>query len=86
MKTYHPKRLIPGWKVNKNFKDKLLVAVPGQTLKQGVKVIYKGAEMILTKDRIYLAKLDFIDHYGRGRYWLYYFEWQPHIDQLVIEV
>jgi len=85
MRIYRPKKLIPGYKVDPNFKGKELIAVPEERIKEGVIVIYEGGKMFLNINSIPLKRLEFEDKFGRNKkYRLWYFEWKPVIEQVSI--
>uniref|UniRef100_A0A6M3JIG0 Uncharacterized protein n=1 Tax=viral metagenome TaxID=1070528 RepID=A0A6M3JIG0_9ZZZZ len=76
MKIYKPKALIDGYKLGTEYKGKLYVAVPQRKVNEGYYVAF-GNEIIATKGKEPDVRLRFTDKYGRGAYWLYYYEWLP---------
>ena len=72
MKVYTIKNLIQGFKVNDKFKGKTLVCCRsdrGYTHIQYSNNIMKLGEPLTT--------IPFPDKYGRGNYYLDYYEWKP---------
>lgn len=76
MKLYKPKTLIDGYKLGDKYKGKTLVAVPQRKVNDGCHVAV-GNEVMSLKGKEPIERLKFNDHYGRGNYWLYYYEWLP---------
>jgi len=76
MKTYQAKTLIPGFKLGEKFAGKSYVAVPQNKAESGFAVAYDN-KIMGTVGKTPSARLKFPDHYGRGFYYLYYYEWLP---------
>jgi len=75
-KVYKPKGLIAGYKIGTQFTGMILVAVPQKSAEKNCIVAYENKIMrLLGKDPV--ERLQFSDKYGRGSYWLYYYEWIP---------
>lgn len=74
--TYSPKSLVDGFKINKQFYGKTFVAVPQKKAESGCIVAYDNKIMRL-QGKSPAERLQFTDKYGRGNYWLYYYEWIP---------
>jgi len=81
MKIYRPKALIPGYKIGPEFKGKTYVAVPQKKVERKYYVAF-GNKLMATFGKEPATRLKFQDHYGRGAYWLYYYEWK--VGKLVI--
>ncbi len=81
-KVYKIKKLIPGYKIDKKFAGKTLIAVPLQQLKSNSNLIvkYNNETMFIEGEPIH--ELAFKDRFGRGVYILCYFEWKPKSLQL----
>lgn len=80
MKTYKIRKLISGFKVAPEFKDKILIAFPEKLLRENrqVRIEYDSEFMIISKDEKPLHRLKFHDKFGRNQeYTLIYFEWKP---------
>lgn len=74
MKVYRAKTLIDGYKLGDEFKGKLYVGVPQKKAESGYYVTHHNSIMAIQgKDPD--ARLKFSDKYGRGDYWLFYYEW-----------
>jgi hypothetical protein len=76
MKLYKPKALIEGYKLGDKFAGKMYVAVPSKKVNEGYAVAF-GNEVMVIQGMEPATRLKFQDNYGRGAYWLYYFEWLP---------
>ncbi len=74
---YKPRQLIEGYRVDKEFTGKTIVAVPEQKVASGVDVIYHDETMHITPSLPRLKEIEFTDRYGRGKYKLFYYEWKP---------
>ena len=74
MKIYKPKALISGHKLGPEYAGKKYVAVPKQKVERGYYVAY-GNNLMATLGKEPDMRLRFEDRYGRGSYWLYYYEW-----------
>jgi hypothetical protein len=74
--TYAPKNLVEGFKISKQFAGKMLVAVPQKKAEAECIVAY-GNKIMRLKGKSPAERLSFTDKYGRGTYWLYYYEWIP---------
>lgn len=76
MKKYRIRKLIPGYKIDKDFKGKTLVAVPETD--QPIMVIHEQGIMYINdwnKDQLH--RIYFEDRFNRSPYALGYFEWNP---------
>lgn len=74
--SYNPKSLVEGFKIGKQYAGKMFVAVPQRKAEAGCIVGYDNKIMRL-KDKSPAERLQFTDKYGRGNYFLYYYEWIP---------
>ena len=80
---YKIKKLIDGKYVNEKFKDKILVAVPEERLRNGYCIVEYGDEKIYVEKKDKLYELEFDDKFGREKkYKLLYFEWKKKEEQL----
>lgn len=80
MKSYKIKKLIDGWRVDKKFTGKTVVAVPEQKLTSDCKVIFGSEAMVIRRPgQEPLMRIAFKDKYNRGVYTLCYFEWMPEL-------
>ena len=76
MKKYRLRKLIPGYKLGRKFRNKNLIAIPKTT--QSIMVLYDEGAMYIKDWSARLTELNFKDKFGRGReYTLGYFEWKP---------
>jgi hypothetical protein len=83
MKTYHIKKLIPGWKIKSDFKDIEMVAV--REITEPFVVVYKNKQMTIRNWNDNLHILEFPDKFGRHQsYKLGYFNWKPDLNQLTL--
>jgi len=76
MKPYLLKKLIPGYKLGPDHKDKQLVALPYKY--NGTKILVKHSDkkMIIDQNTPLLGEQTFPDKFGRDKtYTLYYYEW-----------
>ena len=76
MNIYRPKALIDGYKLGEEYAGKTYVAVPRQKVLRNYHVAF-GKSIIATENRKPDMRLKFADNWGRGAYWLYYYEWKP---------
>ena len=87
MKSYLLKKLIPGYRLSPNHKDKQLVALPYKYYGFKILVKYSDKKMIIDQDSKLLGKQTFPDKYGRDKtYTLYYYQWQPNKNQIKLEL
>ena len=76
MKTYLLKKLIAGYRLSPNHKDKQLVALPYKYTNEKILVRYSDKKMIIDQDTPLLGEQTFPDKFGRDKtYTLYYYEW-----------
>lgn len=73
---YKPKALVDGYKLGREHSGKRFAAVPQKKAESGCIVVF-GKEFIRTAGKTPASRLSFTDKYGRGKYWLYYYEWIP---------
>jgi len=73
MKIYEAKTLIPGFKINKP--GKTYVAIPQKKSEQGYYISYGNKIIKSNGNPEHIQK--FQDKYGRGFYFLHYYEWKP---------
>jgi hypothetical protein len=73
MKIYQTKSLIPGYKLGKPGKE--YVSIPQNKSEQGYYIAYGNKLMKATGNPEFQNK--FPDKYGRGFYYLHYYEWKP---------
>ena len=76
IKTYKPKSLINGHKIGPQYVGMKMVAVPQKSAESGCMVVFENKFMQLAH-KSPAERLQFADKYGRGSYWLYYYEWIP---------
>jgi len=76
MQTYRAKTLIPGYRLGKKFGDKEYIAVPQKSAESGRPVAH-GNKLMPIAGKEPVARRKFTDKYGRGFYYLYYYEWLP---------
>ena len=74
MKPYKIKYLIAGAKVKPEFKGKFLVCCKSD---KGYTHITHESKAMRIEGVEPLAKIQFPDNYGRGSYFLDYYEWKP---------
>jgi len=72
MKVYEIKNLIEGYKIDPLFKGMTLVCCKSDSLYTHIK--HNNEIMFLTDP---LCGKPFLDKYGRGVYFLNYYEWKP---------
>ena len=76
MKKYRIRKLINGYKLGREFRNKTLVAIPKTN--ESVMVIFDDGVMYITNWNERLAERSFEDKFGRNKkYTLGYFEWKP---------
>ena len=76
MKSYLLKKLIAGYRLSTNHKDKQLVALPYKYTNEKILVRYSDKKMIIDQDTPLLGEQTFPDKFGRDKtYTLYYYEW-----------
>jgi|TARA_R100000479_G_C6216152_1_gene139941 hypothetical protein len=87
MKSYLLKKLIAGYKLSPNHKDKKLVALPYKYNGTKILVEHSDKKMIIDKDTPLLGEQTFADKFGRDKtYTLYYYQWQPSKNQIKLEL
>jgi hypothetical protein len=73
---YAPKSLVEGYKIGVKYSGKTMVAVPQKKAEAGC-IIAFGNKIMRTVGKEPLERISFTDKYGRGSYFLYYYEWIP---------
>ena len=87
MKSYLLKKLIAGYKVNPKYSGIDLVALPYKYTNEKILVKHSDKKMIIDKDTPLLREQTFPDKFGRDKtYTLYYYQWQPNINQIKLEL
>tara|TARA_R100001510_G_scaffold50566_1_gene49678 strand:+ start:231 stop:512 length:282 start_codon:yes stop_codon:yes gene_type:complete len=93
MKSYLLKKLIPGYKLGPEHKDKQLVALPWKYMaiamsgNEKILVRHGDKKMIIDRDNPLLGEQTFPDKFGRDKtYTLYYYQWQPSKNQIKLEL
>ena len=76
MKIYQTKTLIPGFKLGKDLIGKTYVGVPHKYVDRGYNVAFENQMMDLPKEPALISK-PLPDKFGRGMYFLYYYQWKP---------
>ena len=90
MNYYSIKKLIKGYRVNPNLKNKTLIAIPQKKLytQYGfipIQVNYQDQKMSITRNTPLLHREQFRDKFNRGTFYtLLYYEWNPAKVQLEI--
>jgi len=78
---YKPKSLINGYKLGLE-REGQYVAVPQKmVLQHPLSIVYNGETMDIDKNTPILKEISFQDKFGRGKYKLLYYLWQP-VDNL----
>lgn len=83
MKTYRPKALIPGYKLDAE-KDAQYIAVPKQKLTEACVVEYSGRVQIIKREDRPVKEISFPNKFGPGEYTLAYFKWSPEGEQVAL--
>ena len=87
MKSYLLKKLIAGYKVNPKYSGIDLVALPYKYTNEKILVKHSDKKMVIDKDTPLLREQTFPDKFGRDKtYTLYYYQWQPNINQIKLEL
>ena len=87
MKSYLLKKLIKGYKINPRHAGFTLVALPYKYTNEKILVKHSDKKMIIDKDTPLLREQTFPDKFGRDKtYTLYYYQWQPNINQIKLEL
>ena len=84
MKPYLLKKLIPGYKLGPNHKDKKLVALPYKYNGTKILVQHSDKKMIIDQNTPLLGEQTFLDKFGRDKtYTLYYYEWDTELHKQI---
>lgn len=87
MKSYLLKKLIAGYRLSPDNKDKQLVALPYKYTNEKILIRYSDKKMIIDQDTPLLGEQTFPDKFGRDKtYTLYYYQWQPSKNQIKLEL
>ena len=87
MKSYLLKKLITGYKINPRHAGLTLVALPYKYTNEKILVKYGDKEMTIDQDTPLLREQTFPDKFGRDiTYTLYYYQWEPNINQIKLEL
>jgi hypothetical protein len=87
LKSYLLKKLIAGYKVNPNYKQDSLVALPYKYTNEKILVRHGDKKMIIDQDTPLIGQQTFPDKFGRDKtYTLYYYQWEPDKKQLKLEL
>jgi hypothetical protein len=87
MKSYLLKKLIACYKVNPNYKQDSLVALPYKYTNEKILVKHGDNKMIIDQDTPLIGQQTFPDKFGRDKtYTLYYYQWEPGKKQLKLEL
>jgi len=87
MKHYLLKKLINGYRLGPEYKGLSLIATPFKYENENIEVKYSKEKMIIDKDTPLLKQQIFLDKFSRDKtYTLYYYQWQPHLNQIKLEL
>ena len=87
MIPYLLKKLIKGYKISPDYKGLTLVALPFKYNGEKITVEYSEDKMLIDRDTPLLQERTFPDKFGRDKtYTLYYYQWEPNINQIKLEL
>lgn len=76
MSTYEPKKLINGFRLGAQYGGTFFVAIPKRKIESGpVLVKFDNKTMTIYPDDEPVARREFDDKFGRGKYSLNYYAW-----------
>lgn len=78
LKTYKIKKLIDGYKIGLEFRNKTLVAIPDKKFIRGKAYIKHNDDVMFVRKEDAIHQEEFEDRYGRDeKYCLFYYFWNP---------